>query len=272
MTHPEIEVSSKEIQALRSEFGKALFGPPDLLAPFKAIPPDQGVEPSKYILERKEELERWTGRFFGILERLTVPGAEVRVPRKYLDSNEEEGTTFSRAALEFGRESESGKPREQIWIAELGLIETRDRSQLTKRLEAQRNSALEKFVRTARKDTAKAAEIKESILEQIIGLSLRPIEKTDIVYQLVSARTVFQPMIGVRVIRYLDGYQAYPVIYEGKKPAVLTLQPILSPTTPLTVDELGETLPFGLVSKDAFQTTSLNRLKERLFSIAGFNQ
>lgn len=266
MAHNEQLISSQEIEALKRDFLKALFSPPDRNSPFGSAPEDLPLEPSSIVIREEERFKKLAGEMFGFMGRVISPNSEVVTPKIYRDVDEEEGTTFCRAVLGLNKEWRLRLPeRFQLWVTEKALIETEDPVRKAERIDGWIRGEMERlfseFIRTSETNVPKAAEIKKITLEKIIGLAVRPIEVTSITFQslrMEDGRPTYTSLLGLRLIHCVAGSQAYPVIFKGRGDIVCYQMPLLGQTTTFDLDSrLGQGAIFGLVDEGNFKSSIL---------------
>lgn len=264
MARPEQIIRSHEIEALKGDFIRVLFSPPDKNSPFGSAPEDFSLEPSSIVLGNEEKLKRLAGEMFAFIREVIRPNALVVIPRNYRDVDEEEGTTFCRAVLGLKKDWRLPK-KSQLWITEKALIETEDPVGRAERIDGWIKGEMERlhseFIQASETNVPKAAEKRKETLRRIIELATRPVEVTGITLQsfrMEDGKPTYTSLLGLRLIRCVVGLQAYPVIFEGRNDIVCYRMPLLEPTSAFAIDSrLGEKAILGLVDEETFNNSSL---------------
>lgn len=237
------------------------------------------AEPSREVQSREAEVRDIIRAFFEFLERVCV--GEVRVVARGIKNIEEEGRTYTKATIELAGDRET-IPHYQIWLTGIELkevdetVDPEERSRrIDNKLETAREAAISELMEIARMDTERAVERKSGIWRRIVECSSTYIESWQIQFQIYKGkeggRHQTEPLVGIRIERYLDGYQAYPVLFLGREVIVGYGKPLL-PGSLMFPEEIreffGNSPGLSLVSKEEMKSSPLWRILKILDSKA----
>ncbi len=241
-----------------------------------------GAEHSREVQLQEEELRNVVGEFFDFLEKVCL--GDVDIATSGIRDNKDEGRTYSRATLEL-RHNRNLIPRYQIWVTEIGL-KYMDKEEdpeawsnrIDNRLRAERDKVFNEWRKLAEMNTERAAIEKSRVLKTLINISRIPIESWQIQFQryegMRGGRHQITPLIGIRLMRYLGGYQAYPVFFVGGRGVVAFNMPLLRGEVRLP-DEISslfgendENLNVPFVGEEIAEASPLYRIFSRVLAKA----
>jgi hypothetical protein len=231
---------------------------------------DEPIRPTEEVLEREQRLKLSIDTFCQLIDEASkVPPQQVRVPIvKVYDTGD--GSTYSSAPVEIRENpkltSVNKYPGKQLFFTETAPIETGDAEvdsgNSEGRIRAHEADLLHRMQRLSELNTEEAASKREGMLRQIERVRSIPIETVTIQYQQVFDRD-YQPEIGIKVIKTLNGIQAHPIIYQGKQPLVIQ-DSLLAGTIKWHIQELGITLESNTISPEEFRVSPLGRIFDRV--------
>lgn len=232
------------------------------------------ARPGEDVVDSEIFLRDSIRNFFVHLSRTTNKSpSEIEVPRKAFDTSPDY-VSFSGAMIDL--EPINVFPRNQIWFAEWNLHDmTDDNPKLVDRrdkvIESKILKSLDYFFTLREKNTSQAAEKKATILSQVQNQLQTPIEGYLIQYQTIEKRNTFVPLVGVRLCRYIMGWQGYPVNYAGKQAITFYDNPLFEGKK-VHIDALSAEIDVNLVSDKEFKDSDWHRVTEKLVERSGFEE
>lgn len=264
---------TQDLAEMRSTFMKVVFGKPDSQSFFDATTPGHNFAPSETVARNEQQLSRSADKMFQFLnEVLALPKGGVYIPQKGVKYNQQEETTFAHASMEKKQNpSQKRYPLSQLWLS---VYEPRDVEQSETeawanrkdhKLSAAREELLNWYRRLSEKNTESAAQQRSRVMDALTGIARNPIGIDTVQYQLMDDNDRYTPQLGMKLTRFLDGYQVHPFVYEGRASVNLYDRPLL-PGRKVDIPEMGGSLEVSLVSEEELAQTAFKRVFDALLS------
>lgn len=240
---------------------------------FTGIPPEVRPSLAPQDEAKGEQLQKLLQEFTNyLIEVAKTPQEEIKVYSRYVDVNEDRGTTYSRNRIQLA----SQRPDEhgwfpQLWVSEEALIEDEaeeNPDRIDRSLMSTMRNAAERFRRLSETDVALAAEQRPRLERQIADALYKPFEEAHITFQMSNPKEKqVRALIGIKLQRCHAGLQAWPFFVLGARREVTDL------ASPLVRSTQSEGLNSDWVDKEVFDQSEIGKFfKDLIEKVLSANQ
>lgn len=226
MPEPRPELQEQQLESFKSEFVRLITtgvqsdsftGVPE------EIQPSLSVE-GKFAEEQLAQVVKQLAAF--MVEVLRVGPREIKLPLRVQEVNEQDGTTFTGYTVQLSKnQQDSNGWVPQLWVREVAVIEDTSENfnpdRIDRRLSSRLASAAERYRKLSEVNVPQAAQEEDKLLREMISSYTTKFEDSNITLQLFNPKErLYISVAGVRMMRSLAGYQAWPVFIVGGKKEV----------------------------------------------------
>jgi hypothetical protein len=235
--------------------------PKDIIPEVRVGETQRGRSLAEGALKERDGITADVDRMLDFFDRLSLAGQEeIEVEGDRVVKGQQYTTRLEAAVSLFNE----GYPKDQVWFVEYGLRDDVSRQLKQERrkdgqLRQQLQMITERWLEAYKQDPAKAIADKPALIGGIGNIIKEPIEGYLFQFQTAEAES-FMPHLGLRINRYLPGWQAYVGIARGGSLFFRYDQPLIEGSRFFLEGVFDHVFPLPYVEEQSFKQTPYQKL------------